>query len=110
MRLRKILPVVFGMLLGSVALYVLLLPRLRNEISCHSSVPFNAAQTTALADARARKAAVCAASAHQCIFNIYELPDGHFRIGLYFADTTLFEGCVVERSDREELLYDAEGE
>ena len=109
MRARRILDVVFGLLVASIASYILF-PRFRNDSSCDSSVPKNSAQSAALADARSRKAVVCPDSQRRCQFVIDEDPDGSLRISLYFVRTDFFEGCTFEHQDSEVFVYSREGE
>jgi hypothetical protein len=109
MRARKILDVVFGMLVASLALGALF-PRFRNDFSCGNSVPTNPAQSAALADALSRKAKSCSGSQRRCKFSIDEDPDGSFRISLYFVETNFFEGCVFKDQDSDVFVYRRDGE
>jgi hypothetical protein len=100
MRARKILDVVFGLLVASFAVYALF-PRFRNDLSCDNSLPTNSAQSAALADARSRKAMVCSGSQRRCKFVVDRDPDGSLRISLYFVETDFFAGCTFKDQDSE---------
>ena len=105
---RKILNIAFGLIVGGFALYALF-PRFQNDFSCESSAPANAAQSAGLADARARKAALCPGSRRGCKFVIGEDPDGSFRVSLYFVATDFFEGCTFKDQDSEVFVYGRDG-
>ena len=109
MRARRVLDVVFGVLVASVALYALF-PRFRNDLDCTDSVPANSAQSAALSDARARRAGICRSSQQRCKFGLDEDPDGSLRVSVYFVDTNLFEGCVFKDQDFKVFIYSRTGE
>ena len=108
MGVRKILNVAFGLIVVGVFSYALF-PRFRNDWSCDSSVPLNAAQSIALDDARLRKASICSDSQHHCKFGIYADADGTFRVSVSFVETDFFEGCVSKGQDRQVLIYSRDG-
>ena len=109
MGVRKILNVAVGLVVVGIVLYALF-PRFGNDLSCDSSVPLNSAQSAGLADARLRKASICADSQHHCMFGIYADPDGTFRVSVYFVERDFFEGCVSKGQDIEVFVYSRDGE
>jgi hypothetical protein len=108
MRIRGVLNVVLGLILGSVALYVMF-PRFHNDLSCENSVPMNSAQKAGFADARSRKEHVCSGAQTRCVFAIRDNDDGSFRVRLYFVESDFFDGCVFKEQDGEELEYSRDG-
>jgi hypothetical protein len=109
MRARKILNVVFGLLVASFALYALF-PRFRNDFSCDSSLPTNSAQSAALADARSRRVTLCSGSQRHCKFVVSQDSDGWLRFSLYFVEANFFEGCIFKDQDSEVFVYTRAGE
>ena len=108
MRARKVLNIAFVLLAASFAIYGLF-PRFENDFSCDSSVPKNAAQATALADARSRKTRACSSSQRLCKFLISDEPDGFVRVSLYYVESSFFDGCVFKEQDLEVFAYSREG-
>lgn len=108
MRVRKIVKVVLGLFCASLAVYALF-PRLQNDYSCDSSVPTDAGQIAALADARARKAKVCSGSQGLCKFVVNLDPDGLLRVSLYFVDDNFFDGCIFKNQDIDVFVYTRAG-
>ena len=109
LRIRTIVAFAMGLAIAWLSVN-LLFPRIRNQQRCEDSVPENPAQSAALMDARARKAAACRSSEAGCLFEIFANDDGTIQIRLDFGRTDFFDGCVFEGSDHEELMYGREGE
>jgi hypothetical protein len=105
---RKVLDILFGLFIGSFALYALF-PRFHNDFSCDNSVPTNSAQSAALADARSRKTMVCSSSQRRCKFAIDDERDGLLRISLYFVETDFFAGCTFKDQDSDVFVYTRDG-
>jgi len=108
MRPRKILNILFGLMMVGLALYALF-PRFQNNFDCENSIPQNSAESAALADARSRKSGVCSASPQHCKFEVDSNSDGMIEIDLYFVEKSFFEGCIVKDRDLEAYFYNREG-
>ena len=112
MGVRKLPSVIFGILIASLALYILVpayFPRLRNDLSCENSVPANSAQMAALNSVRSQKAALCSNSRQLCKFDIDGNDDGSFSISLYLVESNFFEGCIYDSQDLDVFIYTREG-